>query len=257
MSLFGPNENVQAVFASLQAVLGPGEIERFNVGGDACYRLRGQHRGRPMEAVVTTDGGILSSVRFEVFLGQRPITLLLNHRKNTSIYAVPEVRTGDPDFDGVFLLNGFPAEVLRDALDAPTRAWLLERFRTAEPTVETEDGSIRIRVPLRAKEGILALPYGREIPPAEVAYWLDAIGALGDRLAGAFDHHQAEITRTRGPEAAAQWARAQLGEMSARATRRSNLRLLLVLVFVGLPLLGSAMFAALMIALALWGTWGS
>jgi hypothetical protein len=89
--------------------------------------------------------------------------LLLNHRKNTTIYAVPEVRTGDADFDQVFLLNGFPAEVLQQALDASIRGWLLERFRDVTPTLETENGRLTVSVSLRATKGMFSLSYGRQV----------------------------------------------------------------------------------------------
>jgi len=238
-SIFGPNDNVKAVFASLQAVLGPGEIVQYHVGGDAEYRLVGLHRQRTVVAEVHTDGGVLHSVRFAVDLGGLPITLLLNHRRNTTIYAVPEVRTGDADFDQVFLLNGFPAEVLREALDAPTRQWLLATYREKTPTLETEHGSLRVGVVLRASQGVWMLPSGREMPPAEIAYWLDALLSITDRLTGSFRRQADTIARTHGASAAEQWVRQHTEAMTARASRRGNLRVLLFAVFVGIPLLGT------------------
>ncbi len=250
-SIFGPNENVQAVFASLQAVLGPGEIVRYDVGGDAAYRLAGLHRQRPVTADVHTDGGILHSVQFAVDLGGLPITLLLNHRKNTTIYAVPEVRTGDGEFDQVFLLNGFPPEVLREALDASTRQWLLATYREKTPTLETEHGALRLTVVLRASRGPWSLPFGREIPPAEVAYWFDVLLPIADRLTGSFRSQADSIARAHGAGAAEQWVRQHTEAMSARASRRNKLRLLLFAVFVGLPLLATFAVLAAVLLVAL------
>lgn len=250
-SIFGPNENVQAVFASLQAVLGPGEFVRYNVGGDAAYRLAGLHRQRPVTADVHTDGGILHSVQFAVDLGGLPITLLLNHRKNTTIHAVPEVRTGDADFDQVFLLNGFPAEVLREALDAPTRQWLLATYRAKTPTLETEHGALNLGVVLRASQGLWSLPYGREIQPAEVVYWFDALLSIADRLTGSFRRQADSIARVHGAAAADQWVRQHTEAMDARASRRTKLRLIVFAVFVGLPLLATFAVVAVVLLLML------
>jgi len=246
--LFGPNENVTAVFASAQAVIGPGEVVPFYVGGDACYQLVGRYGGRVVEVVVRTDANVLTSIELAAALDGLPITLLLNHRKNTSIYAVPEVRTGDADFDGVFLLNGFPSEVLREALDAPTRGWLLERFRNVNPTLETENGRLTISVVLRATKGLFMLPYGREIPPAEIAVWFDALLAIANRLIASFHRQRDGIARTRGTLAAEQWVRHHVDAMEGRTNRRRNLRILLFGVFLGLPVLGALAVVAAMLA---------
>ena len=241
--MFGPNDNVAAVITSLQVVLGPGEVQQYYVNGDARYRLVGSYRQRALEAEVHTDANVLHSVEFGVDLGGLPITLLLNHRKNTTIVAVPEVRTGDGDFDQTFLLNGFPSEVLCQALDATTRAWLLDRFREKTPTLETEQGRLRLNVVLRNTRGLWALPSGREIPPEEIAAWIDALLSIADRLTGAFRSHAESIAAAQGPAAAQQWIHLHTSAMTARASRRRNLRILLVALFVGIPLLTILAFA--------------
>ena len=248
MNLFGPNEDVRALFASLQAVLGPGEIVDDNIGGSACYHVYGQHRGRPIHVFITTTGGIPLAVRFGASLGGRPITLLLNHRKNTTILAVPEVRTGYSEFDELFLLNGFPAEVLRDALDTPTRTWVIEQFTSREPTLTTERGEITLDVVVHVRFKHLARP----MPPAEVVYWLDALLPIADRLVLAFDQHHQAISQAHGPAAAKQWVQANAGAMEARAARRSHLRTLLYVLFLGVPLGVTFIVAAIIIALTFW-----
>ena len=204
------------MLASVQAVIGPGGVDTIYFNGQPCHLLRGQHRGRPVDAAVQLHQGTVVSIRFGAPLGGRPITLLLNHRHNTTILGVPEVRTGDPEFDQLFLLNGFPVEVLRELMDPSTRDWLLARYRTADPPLGTRDGALTLGVPLRMKDGLWSLPGSRPLPPPEVADWLDALVAMADRLASSFDGLRDAMARAQGPAAADQWVRYHVDAMVAR-----------------------------------------
>ncbi|MBK7586071.1 MAG: hypothetical protein IPI67_38540 [Myxococcales bacterium] len=221
MSIFGPNEDVRTLFTSVQAVIGPGPIVDENIGGDPCYHLHGQYNGHRIHAFVSTDGGLLFSVRFGVPLGDRPITLRVNHRKNTRIHGVPEVRTGDAQFDGLFLLNGFPPSVVEAALDGPTRAWLVEQFAAREPPLTAEAGEVTLNVVLVKSLSNAA----RHMPPAEVGSWLEQLLPIADRLASAFDGQRDQIGRSQGPRAAEDWVRGYTAATQARADQRSQVRL--------------------------------
>ncbi len=246
-NLLGPNASVRALFDSLQAVLGPGEIERDVLNGSAFYKVHGHIAGRPVRATVLTDGGILSALVFVAPLEGRPITWMVNHRRNTTILGVPEVRTGDPDFDAVFLVNGFPSEVLTDALDDRTRRWLLDGFRVEDPRLETAKDALTISVPVRTMQGLWALPSGRVMPPEEVAQRFDTLLDLRDRLAASFDRHVERMTSEQGAEASKRWVQGHRRAMTERDTRRQRLRWLLVFVFIVLPLAFSFAFAAVVI----------
>jgi len=247
MSLFGPSSDAVALFGSVQSVIGSGQVGEGNVGGSPCYDLYGQYRSHPVHVHISTTGGIPLAVRFGMGLGQRPITLLLNHRRNTTIHGVPEVRTGDAQFDQLFLLNGFPDGVLRDALDGPNRAWLTEQFATREPTLETRDGEIAVA-------GVVAIRFknlSRPMPPAEVVFWLDGLLPIADGLTNAFDRELEAVLRTHGPQAAEQWVSGYVHAMRERAQRRSYLRYLIFGVLIGGPLALVLLGLALAVALAL------
>jgi hypothetical protein len=247
VSLFGPSSDTVALFSSVQSVIGSGQVSEGNIGGSPCYELYGQYRNHPVHVHISTTGGIPLAVRFGMGLGQRPITLLLNHRRNTTIHGVPEVRTGDAQFDQLFLLNGFPDGVLRDALDGPVRAWLTEQFGAREPTLETQVGEISVA-------GVVAIRFknlSRPMPPAEVVFWLDGLLPIATRLTNAFDRQCEAVLRTQGPQAAEQWVNGYVRAMQERAQRRSYLRYVIFGVLVGGPLVLALLGVVLAVALAL------
>jgi len=237
MSFLGPSQETLGIVSSLQAVIGQCPVEEVMVGSHRCYRLPGVHRGRQVEVFVSTRHQLPRSVRFAFSLGGRPITLQLNHRCNTTILAVPEVRTGDPTFDNVFLVNGFPDEVLRELLDEPTRGWLLQRYSEHEPTLETEEGNLRIATAVATHPAFSATHLVRDLPAAEISAWLDWLLAATDRLVSSFDRHCEAIARAQGPAAAQQWAQSFVVRSAARDQRRHGIRIAVFALFVGLPLL--------------------
>lgn len=246
MSIFGPREDVRALFANVHSVIGSGPIVDENVGGDPCFHLRGQYRGHPIHALISTDGGILFSVRFGVPLGDRAITLLLSHRRNTNVHGVPEVRTGDARFDGLFLLNGCPPSALQAALDRPTRAWLVEQFSAREPTLSAERGEVSLRVVLQKSFSTVV----RQMPATEVASWLDALLPIADRLGSAFDEERAHIAHSQGDRAADDWVQGLASVTQARAIGLGQLRPL-VYAAIGLPIVLTLLVAGLAIVVVL------
>jgi hypothetical protein len=248
MGLLGPSEDVRGLFGSLEQAIGKGPIEPFHVGGDACWRLVGAYRGRPVRVNVLSDGGILQAIVFTAPLGDRPITLMVHDRARTTILGVPEVRTGDPEFDRVYLVNGLPAEVLAEALDPATRGWIVGTFGERDPGIETEKGFVAVAVRLRVMEGAWAVPRGRVMPPAEIAEWLDAMHGLGDRLTSVYDRRRAAIAASQGEAAAQAWTSGHAAAMAARETRRTRIRLALLAIFVGLPVFAALGAIALLLA---------
>jgi hypothetical protein len=90
-----------------------------------------------------------------------------------------------------------------------------------------------------APAGVWALPSGRNMPTAEIVFWLDALLSIADRLTGSFRKQADSLARVHGAAAAEQWVRQHTEAMTARANRRGKLRILLLALFVGLPLLGT------------------
>lgn len=246
MSVFGPDKESRETFISLQSVIGQGPVSAEMRDGHPYYHLYGRHRDRPIHILVLTDEDGPLAIHFGITLGGRPITLLLNHRRNTVIHAVPEVRTGDPQFDGVFLLNGFPATVLAEALDRPTRVWLLEQYGSREPSLQTEGGELTLGVVVQS-----GTPSNvRVMFASEVEFWLDHLISIAEQLVSSFERQRAELVRTQGAAAAERWISEHRGAMAARASRRKNIRRALYTVLFGLPIGGALVFAAAMIGWA-------
>lgn len=246
MGLFNSNEDALALFENLRSVIGPGSIDEENIGGSPCYHVFGQYRAHPIHVRITTTAGVMLAVELGVSLGNRPITLLLNHRRNTRIHGVPEVLTGDPRFDALFLLNGFPDSVLRAALDPPTRSWLCEHYAERHPRLETEGGELRLGTVVQQRFRQVA----RVMPPAEIVYWLDIVLPIAERLMAAFDASVEQVATSHGRAAAEQWVRGHVDAMNARASRRRDLRRVLALAVVG-ALLVPALVVVLVVVGAL------
>jgi hypothetical protein len=217
--------SVPGVLALLERTLAVGPPDEEYMGGHLCLRLRGTHRGLPVRAFLITHHQMPIQLRLGVSLGARPIKLLVNHRRNTFMPGVPEVRAGDAPFDQLFLVNGFPVSVLQETLDPATRGWLLERFAKREPTLKTEGGDLTLALPLaRGPAFETILP-----SPEELTDWLDKLAAVRARLVAAFDAERVRIEQNRGPAAAEEWAR-QLG---ASAAARSGARVGVVMAIAG------------------------
>jgi hypothetical protein len=186
--------------------------------------LRGSYRGQPVWLGLLTSGSI-EGIDFAVPLAGRPLYLSISDRRTTTIVGAPEVRTGDPRFDAEFIVAGWPAEVLTAALDEATRHWLLSAYAGRDPQIATRAGRVQIFRSLATFSGSLGVSEEQAMPPAEIAYWLDAIGRLAAGLVGAFDQAHATIARQHGPAAAQAWVQAQVAAFATRDRARALFRM--------------------------------
>ena len=92
---------------------------------------------------------------------------------------------------------------------------------------------MRLRVVLRVSRGVWALPSGRNIPTGEIVFWLDALQSIADRLTGSFRNQADSLAQVHGAAAAEQWVRQHTEAMTARASRRGKLRILLLALLSG------------------------
>lgn len=213
------------LLAVIQSVVGPTrEVTRLDKAQSrGQWEHHGQYRGRPLRIVIShkrigRDVGRLMGINLGVPLGHRPLEVWLdlsgpdgNVLPNETSSILPHVQA-----------YGFPAEVVRAALDERTVAemrtaaaacgalhlgsegdWLCTFFR-----VETPQGLSSRPTPMPA--------------PSDLARVFDFLQTAGDRFVGAFDQAHAEAHRTGGPAAAAQWLATQQEAARTRHAKRQR-----------------------------------
>ncbi len=241
--VFSIPEQSRQLVANLERVTGPvTQMNDFWEPGP--WMLRAEYQGRALLVVIHTDDSVLDGISFGTWLGDRPIALTV-HDTRTTILGVPVVPTGDHAFDASFVVNGWPAEVLREVLDAQNRRWLLDTWSGRDPQIRTQGGYLLHYEHLRVMEGVWAKPSGRVPEVQELTSWLNRSIQMADRLTGAFDRAHAAVAAGKGHEAAARWVQTHVEATQSRATRRKTLRIIVFSIigaFIALPLIAVALF---------------
>jgi hypothetical protein len=151
---------------------------------------RGTVRGRPIVWSVETTGSgdygptYLTSVTLEMAMGlfeldvrpPRALSALLGR-------GVPSLETGDARFDGNMVVEGAPAAVAKEVLDASTRGWLLD-LRPAS---------------LRASEGRLVLEKNGQVADVQIKPLLLGLCHLADNVATATQHAMTTVEPPAAP----------------------------------------------------------
>jgi hypothetical protein len=230
----------QATFANITAAFGPTSPEPTSSGSSPRW-YRGAHGGAPVWLGLLVRGGI-KGITFAASLGGRPAYLTIRDRRTTSLVGTPEVRTGDPRFDGAFVVGGWPKEVIVEALDGPARDWLLATWGGADPQITTERDRIELFRSLATFGGSLGVGSEAAPTPEELSGWASAVLRLSQAVTASFDRAHAAIAASGGPAAAAAWVDAQRAIEAAqgRALRRFRLY-----VFGGVGLFALLVLAAI------------
>jgi hypothetical protein len=215
------------LLAVVQAVVGPTR-EGTRLG---AARAKGQwehqahYRGCPLRFVIShryASGGVgrLMGIFVGVPLGGRPIEVFVD--------------LAAPGGDGLQLPNGassllpyvgasgFPESVVRAALDERTVAEMRAVSAACAVLYVAQEGDwlttfVNVETPQGLSPGPTPMP-----APADLVRVFDFLQAASDRLVSAFDHAHAEVHRTDGPAAAAQWLAAQQSAALARRETRQR-----------------------------------
>jgi hypothetical protein len=204
----------QRQLANIEQVVGP--TTQQNARNDiGPWWLLGRYRDQPVWLGLHTKGAIIG-IDFAIPLGGRPMHVSIADRRTTSVVGTPEIRTGDGRFDAEFIVSGWPAEVITASLDEATRHWLLSTYGGKDPQIRTEFGRVQIFRSLATFSGSLLVSEEESMAPAEIAYWIEAMGRVAASLVATFDHVHATIARERGPAAAQAWVQTQVAAFAAR-----------------------------------------
>jgi hypothetical protein len=175
------------------------------------------------------------SYRVAVSLGGRPIDVSIHDRARTTIAVRPEVRTGDAAFDAVYLVNGYPSEVIVAALDAARRQTIAQSFGGQDPNVGVTDGELRWS-PGRVSS----------LTASDIAIWVERTVNFAGALTSAFDGHRAAIAAAQGPAAADAWVHQQM-QLAQRMADLRVRRAVKIFAILGLSI-GLIVVVALLIA---------
>ncbi len=211
----------------------------------AVGELGGQRvRFEPYTASIGQGTKVLRGTRVAVDLGGRVITTEIDNRKRTSL-ALPEVLTGDPEFDELFVVYGWPEQAIRNALEDETRRWLAESWPHGFPPVSVE------RRELAGRFGLFTGSSTPEKSVEEFRSFVDHLAAFGARLVESYDEERADEVRYRGEDGGRAWDEQLVALETKRAKRRATSRtivftgvaVLFVLIFVIVIVFGSGLFA--------------
>ncbi len=219
--MFGPGGDIIALRRALETLTGPLTEER-PFGEVNAWWLRGGWRGQPTRVAIATEHQQLRGVITTADLAGHPVSLSVRQRGMNLVLGVPEVRTGDAEFDRVFVVNGWPAEALQAALDAPTRRLLLDEGSDRHTWIASEGGTLFVQRTLRAGSS-----------PEELARGFDLALNLAAALAAAFRQELETIARQQGREAASRWAAGLVDLSRQRGDRRAGVRALLFAIVGG------------------------
>ncbi len=212
----------QRFLENLARVLGPLSEENSR-GAHGLWWLRGNFNGQVVRVGLYTRDRGLQAMTLATSVGELPIRLLVNGRSRNKILATPEVRTGDPGFDEPFLVNGFPDEVVRAVLDAPTRHWFVTRFPEHDVKLSTERGWLHLAKSLRFGDVWGATSH--EMSEEELADLVSTMVRFAGTLVASYHERRAELVRTGGESAAQSWEAHQRSLHGRVATAQRNLRI--------------------------------
>ncbi len=215
MVLYDPSRDVEAQRGEIERAIGP--TAAASIDGEECRR--GRHRGHEVFAAVgVSEDGDLSRVDLRASLGGRPIRLEVHRAVLLTPRDYPIVATDDPAFDAAVVTWGGPATVLREVLDARTRAWVLDPAHGMAITASA--GWVALDARLTTVRGPLSFDRGRVMPAEELRAVIDTLLDVRDRLVGGFDRQYGEIARAHGDARAAEWATEHVRHYAAGARNR-------------------------------------
>lgn len=204
----------------------------------AVGECRGQRvRFEPYTAN-TGDNRVLRGARVSIDLGGRVVTTEIHNRKRTS-FALPEVTTGDPGFDDLFVVYGWPETTIRGALDDDIRLWLAEGWPHGFPPVSVEGRW------LQGRFGLFENSATPVVSKEEFRSLVEQLAGFGSRLIAAYDQERADEVRYGGEEGGRAWDDELLALEDKRAERRTMVR---AFVFGGLALLALIVVAAVVLS---------
>jgi hypothetical protein len=239
-------KQVQELLEQVQRVVGPLQesgAER-DFGG---WPFKAHYLGHDWLVVVHTDRSVLCGLSLGAWLGNRPLMLSI-HDTRTSLFGMEPIALGDAPFDAEFRVFGWPEEVLRELLDAPTRQWLLGAYASRDPELKTVGGYLLFYLPLRNMAGPFALSSGRIPSTDELAQWLQVAAAFADRLTAGFDRAYAAAAASGGPQAAARWLQTQHDAAAARDERAKRVRRTVLGVVLAVVVVVPVLLIAIVVA---------
>ena len=232
-----------AIAATQQALgavrfLSPTQMVADVVGRRVELVLRTQVAGGGESRPSRREPNRLLELRFPLAV---PIKFGLNMRSNyVHVGPVPIFTTGDPEFDGVYVVAGAPSEVVQRAFDAPTRAWI-QHYGQPHLMLQTDDGGALsfLHPVLLPHEG-----HRRPLTPQAVFDAANALSHFANALEAGYRARRAEIVAQQGERGALAWEEHNKGLIAARPLRwlRWVLAGCLVLLVLGI-LAATAMFA--------------
>lgn len=163
------------------------------------------------------DNRVLRGARVSVDLGGRVITAEIDNRKRTSL-ALPEVTVGDPEFDELFVVHGWPEKAIRNALDDDTRLWLTESWPHGFPPVSVEGRW------LQGRFGLFKNSATPEMSTEEFRSLVEQLAGFGTGLIAAYDRERAEEVRYGGEDAGRSWDANLVALETKRGERRTIVR---------------------------------
>ena len=221
----------QALAEFYEAAAGPLSWSTSDVAVGECGGRR--VRLEPYPPNIGGGNRVLRGAQVYVDLGGRVITTEIHNRKRTS-FALPEVLTGDPEFDDLFVVYGWPETTIREALDHETRRWFQEEWPNGFPPVSVQG---------RELVGIIRLLESAATPRIsedEFRHEVAQLASFGTRLIEAYDEEKAEEARF-GVDGGSAWEENLTALEAKRVQTRKTVRLA---VFGGLALLVAVIFAA-------------
>lgn len=224
-------------FGVLEQVLGP---LQWHDSRTACANVE----GRPVWLQsVSQSRQADSALRLSVPLAKEiPLALRFHTRHNTAGVG-PEVRTGDPRFDEMYLVVGQPAAVIQPALDPQARELICSSFGTGAPWVLSLQSSSGALVTVRPfpTAGGEGLGIDQPLSAHEIIGKARCLSYLAERLVAEFDRQFAVIAQHQGEAAAQAWvaqqANALLQQTDQEDQHRRKLHLVIGLVVAAIFLL--------------------
>ena len=186
-----------------------------------------------------------SGVTLAVPLLGRPIAVVMESARSR-VSGLPEVRVEDAELARRYRVVGSPPQAVAEALDEPTRRWLVQLAGAGAPEITTRGDFLVFYFPKELLKSPAA--GGAPGPPATfspqlLGFYLQTAVRMTDALIRSFDREHALVAQTQGPAAAQAWL-SQAAERKRRGASVSNPRVLVLMVIILGVLAGCVVAAA-------------